>query len=80
MKQTFNHFLILLALVACSISGFSQTDSLLPSGKKPRYYVLETDTVPEIMAPPDTIPGSKRKKKAPKKKKKVFYELKCFTI
>ncbi len=57
----------------CSVA---QTDTLLPSGKKPKYYIMETDTVPELMFTPDTIP-TRRKRKPPKKKKKVFYELKC---
>ncbi|ABG57762.1 toxin-antitoxin system YwqK family antitoxin [Cytophaga hutchinsonii] len=77
MKQFFNVRIFLLGIFILPLFSVAQTDTLLPSGKKPKYYVMETDTVPELMFRPDTIPSNKRKKKAPKKKKKVFYDLKC---
>lgn len=75
MKHLFS-ILISIVTLLLAINSSAQTDTLLPSGKKPRYYIMETDTVPELMFPADSIPTRKKKKK-PKKKKKVFYELKC---
>lgn len=75
MKNLFS-ILISIVTLLLAINSSAQTDTLLPSGKKPRYYIMETDTVPELMFPADSIPTRKKKKK-PKKKKKVFYELKC---
>ena len=76
MKHLFS-ISILLVSILLSINSFAQSDTVrLPSGKKPRYYIMETDTVPELIFTPDTIPT--RKKRKPKKpKKKIFYELKC---
>jgi hypothetical protein len=75
MKHLFRILIGILALLF-SINSNAQKDTLLPSGKKPRYYIMETDTVPELIFRPDTIP-TRRKRKKKKPKKKVFYELKC---
>lgn len=77
MKQFFNVRIFLLGICVLPILSIAQTDTLLPSGKKPRYYIMETDTMPELMFIKDSIPSNRRKRKPPKPKKKVFYELKC---
>src|SRR6188508_543000 len=76
MKHLFSSILILFSAIVLPITSIAQTDTLLPSGKKPRYYIMETDTMPELIFTPDTIP-TRKKRKPPKPKKKVFYELKC---
>ena len=77
MKQFVYSISILFSFILAPLWSSAQTDTLLPSGKKPRYYIMETDTVPDIMHVPDSIPSNKRKRKAPKKKKNIFYDLKC---
>lgn len=79
MKHLFNSLLVLfsaIVLPVCVLAQTTKTDTLLPSGKKPRYYITETDTMPELIFTPDTIP-TRKKRKPPKPKKKVFYNLKC---
>jgi antitoxin component YwqK of YwqJK toxin-antitoxin module len=75
MKQFFSSITLLFTAILLPIISVAQTDTLLPSGKRPKYYIMETDTMPELIFIKDTIPT--RKRKAPKKKKKVFYDLKC---
>lgn len=77
MKHLFSSLIFLFSAIVLPITTIAQTDTLLPSGKKPRYYIMETDTMPELIFTPDTLPTRRKKRKPPKKKKKVFYELKC---
>lgn len=76
MKRFFSIKFFLLLAIILPVCSVAQTDTLLPSGKKPKYYIMETDTVPVLMFTPDTLP-TRKKRKPPKKKKKVFYDLKC---
>lgn len=68
----FRWFNILFILCLGIGSGFAQTDSTI---KKPKFYILETDTIPNLLLKPDT--SNKKKSKPPKKKKNVFYGYKC---
>ncbi|MGN6646578.1 MAG: toxin-antitoxin system YwqK family antitoxin [Cytophaga sp.] len=76
MKQFFYVRFFFLGIFLLPLLSVAQTDTLLPSGKKPRYYIMETDTTPQLIFIPDTL-HTKKKHKAPKPKKKVFYDLKC---
>jgi antitoxin component YwqK of YwqJK toxin-antitoxin module len=78
-------FLMILTVLHLSMNSFAQSDSTntatktkSDSSKTPKrkyYIVMETDTVPELMFKKDTL--VKKAKKDPKKKKNVFYDLKC---
>lgn len=75
MRNAFFILFFLSAVLLVIAPAFSQTDTSKISGKKPKYYIMETDTVPTLLLKPDSIIG--KKKKAPKIKKKVFYGFKC---
>lgn len=68
--------LIIIGCLFCN-NGYAQIDSVKnTSYKKTKFYILETDTVPEFDKNIDTAFLNKKKKKV-KKKKNFFYEQKC---
>ncbi|MBC7451115.1 MAG: hypothetical protein H7259_06465 [Cytophagales bacterium] len=73
-----NAFFILILISATALLNnpvFSQTDTSKTPVKRPKYYIMETDTVPTLLLKPDSV--ITKKKKVPKIKKKVFYGFKC---
>ncbi|MFN8416428.1 MAG: hypothetical protein U0U66_08860 [Cytophagaceae bacterium] len=71
MNLLFKYLCIPIFLASSAIS-YAQTDT---TTKKPKFYILETDTVPNLLLKPDTT--NKKKNKKVKVKKNTFYGYKC---